>query len=82
MISIIAGLLAYGITDVIKNTRALEKALNQNAEKTKATEPLHTILARFTLEGHQYLSIRTNHSFGDTILHDPDCPCPSSQRTR
>lgn len=75
VIGVLCVLLTRGIINVIKDTRAFGDALEKETAKAKAMEPLQTTSVRFTLEGHRYLSLRTNHSFGDTILHDPNCPC-------
>lgn len=63
-----------------KNPPAAEKV--EKAEPKREPEPaIETIVPRsvsanpFIFKGHSYISFKVNSSYGDTVIHDPDCPC-------
>ena len=35
----------------------------------------YPIAHRFTFEGHSYIGFKYVNTYGNTIIHDPDCKC-------
>lgn len=40
-----------------------------------ATSPREVTANTFIFRGHHYIMFKVNFNYGDTTIHDPDCPC-------